>query len=268
MNKAPTDPERSFFHKLLRPFGFACAYEKARSEAFLSSFPGEYCGWAVGHADTKDSAQSVAYSPGFCNMLGLEHITKLTDIQGKLAPSDAAALEGLFERMEQNGLPFSTFVLNADQSKAFKLSGTQGKDGDNKVAYNILWLEDVSEDYFKNKNFKDVAIRKAERLEQLQAAFDSLPQPRWVRDKDGTILWINDAYSDALGLTHNKIIEEQKELSINVRKPASKNEEKQLIGKALAAKALKTGEKQYSDCLLYTSPSPRDRTRSRMPSSA
>ena len=25
---------------------------------------------------------------------------------------------------------------------------------------------------------------------------------------------------------------------------------------------------QYSDCLLYTSPSPRDRTRSRMPSSA
>ena len=26
--------------------------------------------------------------------------------------------------------------------------------------------------------------------------------------------------------------------------------------------------KRYSDCLLYTSPSPRDRTRSRMPSSA
>ena len=27
-------------------------------------------------------------------------------------------------------------------------------------------------------------------------------------------------------------------------------------------------EKVYNDCLLYTSPSPRDRTRSRMPSSA
>ena len=26
--------------------------------------------------------------------------------------------------------------------------------------------------------------------------------------------------------------------------------------------------RQYNDCLLYTSPSPRDRTRSRMPSSA
>ena len=28
------------------------------------------------------------------------------------------------------------------------------------------------------------------------------------------------------------------------------------------------GDERYTDCLLYTSPSPRDRTRSRMPSSA
>lgn len=247
MKKVPNDPERSFLHKLLRPFGFACAHEKARIEAFLSSFPGEYCGWAVGQADAKNSEQSVAYSTGFCDMLGLQTVTKLTDIQGKLAPSDAAALEGLFERMDHNGLPFSTHVLNADQSKAFKLSGTQGKDRDDKVAFNILWLEDISEDYFKHKNFESVALRKAERLEQLQAAFDSLPQPRWIRDKEGTILWTNDSYSDALGLTHSKILEEQKELSINVRKPANKNEEKPLIGKALAAQALKTGEKQYSE---------------------
>ena len=33
-------------------------------------------------------------------------------------------------------------------------------------------------------------------------------------------------------------------------------------------KAYKDWVKQYGDCLLYTSPSPRDRTRSRMPSSA
>ena len=247
MKKVPTDPERSFLHKLLKPFGFACAREKGRLEAFLSSFPGEYCGWASGHSNSGDSAQSVAYSNGFCSMLGLESISKLTDIQGKLAPSDAAALEGLFERMEQNGLPFSTFAHNADQTKAFKLSGTQGRDKDDNIAFNILWLEDVSEEYFKHKNFEKVAIKKAERLEQLQAAFDSLPQPRWIRDEKGKILWTNDAYSDALGLTHKAIIEEQKELSINVRKPANKNEEKPLIGKALAAKALETLEKQYSE---------------------
>ncbi len=247
VKKVPTDPDQKFLHKLLKPFGVSCALEKARVEAFLTSFPGEYCGWADGHADGKTGKDSVAYSPGFCEMLGLENVAKLTDIQGKLAPSDAAALEGLFERMEQNGLPFSTYVHNADQSKVFKLSGTQGHDGEDKVRFNILWLEDVSDDYFKNKNFEKTAVKKAERLEQLQAAFDSLPQPRWIRDKEGTILWVNDAYTDAVGLTHKAILAEQKELSVSVRKSEKKTDEKPLTGKALAAKALKTNEKQSSE---------------------
>ena len=40
---------------------------------------------------------------------------------------------------------------------------------------------------------------------------------------------------------------------------------------AIASAAYRAGERLYSEyygCLLYTSPSPRDRTRSRMPSSA
>ena len=45
--------------------------------------------------------------------------------------------------------------------------------------------------------------------------------------------------------------------SLNARKP--------VVG-TIARGYLKTFN--YSDCLLYTSPSPRDRTRSRMPSSA
>ena len=41
------------------------------------------------------------------------------------------------------------------------------------------------------------------------------------------------------------------------------------LGLGLAYKATKDDKKVYSNnCLLYTSPSPRDRTRSRMPSSA
>ena len=44
------------------------------------------------------------------------------------------------------------------------------------------------------------------------------------------------------------------------------------IGRVKAMKLMLLGEKyraeQAFDCLLYTSPSPRDRTRSRMPSSA
>ena len=44
---------------------------------------------------------------------------------------------------------------------------------------------------------------------------------------------------------------------------------KYLVGAiVLAASCLAQAGSQEEDCLLYTSPSPRDRTRSRMPSSA
>ena len=39
-------------------------------------------------------------------------------------------------------------------------------------------------------------------------------------------------------------------------------------GELVSGKPGGKGRVQYSNCLLYTSPSPRDRTRSRMPSSA
>ena len=48
-------------------------------------------------------------------------------------------------------------------------------------------------------------------------------------------------------------------------KAAMKERAKELKAEARASKNKEQGE---SDCLLYTSPSPRDRTRSRMPSSA
>ena len=40
------------------------------------------------------------------------------------------------------------------------------------------------------------------------------------------------------------------------------------IGKSLAMTILGNAKVDYNNCLLYTSPSPRDRQRSRMPSSA
>ena len=45
-------------------------------------------------------------------------------------------------------------------------------------------------------------------------------------------------------------------------------DEHQLHAAVVELVALKDAEIKYSTCLLYTSPSPRDRTRSRMPSSA
>ena len=210
--------------------------EKARLEAFLSAFPGDYCGWA---ADG-----SVAYSQGICDVLGLKSIDKLIDIQGKLAPSDAAALEGLFERLEKNAISFTTHVKNHDKTKIFKITGSQGQDTENKDRFNILWLEDVTESFKTRETFEHDAQIKAHQLEQLQAAFHALPQPRWLRDKNGEIIWINQAYSDAAGLTVSTILNEQKELPASTRKLKDKKDVPLSPGPELAARALSSGEKQ------------------------
>ena len=233
---APQKP--SLIERALAPVGLARKRDKTRLEAFLNAFPGEYCGFVGG--------DTVAYSTEFCDILGLESVRHLTDVQGKLAPADAAALEGLFERLQSNGTTFATYVHNYNNSKVFKFSGTRGQDPASQSDFNILWVEDVTESYHGRKSAEDEAEEKALKLKQLQAAFDALPQPRWMRNKDGDILWINNAYSDAVGITTSKIIKEQTELPANSRK-AKAAKDKVLLGKDLAAKAMETGGQQSSN---------------------
>lgn len=238
MNKSSANHKETFLLKLLKPLGFSSAREKSRLEAFLSAFPGEYCGWS--------SSGEVAYSQSFCDVLGLKKVEHLTDIQGRLSPSDAAALEGLFERLQHSGITFTTYVKNFDETRVFKFSGSQGQANTHNENFNILWIEDATQEHTKRQSFEQISQEQAQQLRQLQAAFHSLPQPRWIRDKTGNIIWINDAYSDAAGITVKTILEEQKELSINVRKSKS-TKKKNIIGKELAALALETNEKQVSE---------------------
>ena len=57
-------------------------------------------------------------------------------------------------------------------------------------------------------------------------------------------------------------------LGIKIDKPIFSPELRSLEGKAIQIKGYIIPTDGYKSCLLYTSPSPRDRTRSRMPSSA
>jgi len=238
VTQSPSNNKKSLINWILEPLGLTSAQEKSRLEAFLAAFPGEYCGWS--------SNGEVAYSQSFCEVLGLKTVENLTDIQGKLSPGDAAALEGLFERLQQNTIPFSTYVKNHDESKIFKFSGSQGRNANGQDRFNILWIENVTESRKAQEITEQKIQEQSSRLKQLQAAFHSLPQPRWIRDENGTIIWINEAYSDAAGLTVQTILDEQKELSASLRK-VKDSKEKTLLGKELAAQALQTNKKQVSE---------------------
>lgn len=211
------------------------AAEKARLEAFLAAFPGEYCGWAPDRI--------LVYSSGFLKILGLETLQSIADIQARLAPGDGATLENLFGRLCRNNLPFSITAKNYDSSRVFKLSGTQGRSLNGHDHFNILWIEDITESRSSSETKEREEKTKNARLIQLQNAFDSIPSPRWLRDKDGKFVWVNKAYADAVGYPLDTILADQRELNINVR--AIKGQTlKPIIGPELAGIALQSRKAQ------------------------
>ena len=160
------------------------AYEKARLEAFLTAFPGEYCGFA--------SDGSVAYSQGFCDIIGVDTINVLSDIQEYLPPSDAAVLEGYFDRLNEKGTEFILLTTNLDETKNFKITGARGKNLDGSEHFDVLWIEDITQEqqaiqaYDKEKAERDAVMKR------FQDSLSSLPFACWMRDKDQKIIWIND----------------------------------------------------------------------------
>ena len=203
--------------------------EKARLEAFLSAVPGEYCGWA------RDG--SFVYSQGFCDILGLENISGISDIQNVLCPEDSASLEGLCQRLLEDGIAFTINVKDRAEQKTFKLSGTQGEDLTASDHFYILWMEDITD----LKSASDILEEEQQLLrhdiDSLQEALDALPYPVWMRGGDQKITWCNVAYAKAVDAPPSEIIAQQKEIISASRK--RKPSEKDLVfGAALAKEAM------------------------------
>ncbi|MBI1259479.1 MAG: PAS domain-containing protein [Chloroflexi bacterium] len=199
--------------------------EKARLEAFLDAVPGEYCGWA---ADG-----SVAYSEGFCKLLGIEAIKNIHDIQTGLSTSDAAALEGLFQRLQEKGETFSLHVQDGERTRTLKLSGTRGTDTLREHHFSILWLEDITEDQKQKAELQNQHNQMRDERDQLQAALDQLPIPLWMRNGKTEITWCNRAYAHAIDSSPATVIAEQRELPLKTARKSNPE-----AGRALAQAAL------------------------------
>lgn len=210
---------------------------QARLEAFLGAFPGEYCGWG------KDG--SVAYSAGFTDMLSLEKIEALSDIQDRLVPKDSASLESLFGRLREQGIKFSTSLSIADSDKVFRFSGARGYDISGSEHFDVLWIEDRTADQRAAKRRHDEKSAQHSRLQLLENAVETLAWPAWIRDKNGKIIWCNQAYAKALSTDLTDVLSNQRELLLAGR--AKKGEEAKLSGFELAEKARTRGDAQTTN---------------------
>ncbi len=198
----------------------------ARLEAFLAACPLEYCGFAADGA--------LAYSPGFAALLSRDALRGFDDLAGALRAADAAALEGLYERLRAEGTGFSLTVRTAADARQIEITGRRGQ------GYDILWARDVS----ASARDQDVAAQARQNAEdernRLQKTLDQLPLPLWLRDERTDISWCNRAYAQALEASPASVIAEQRELSFKGLKKG--NALLKLPGRALAQEALERKE--------------------------
>ncbi len=177
---------------------------QSRLEAFLDAVPGEYCGFA------EDG--TVAYSQGFCALLGLPSVRNLQDVQHALSPDDGAALEGLFAGLKAPGQTFTLAARNASGTRVFRLSGRRGQDLSGTSRLDILWLEDDTQTHRQNDTIQAAREAETQERERLQAALDLVPSPLWMRDEEGQLVWCNRAYAQAVEATPATVVADQKEL--------------------------------------------------------
>ncbi|MGB0718983.1 MAG: ATP-binding protein [Bdellovibrionales bacterium] len=244
MTASPADnKDRTIIDRLIAPLtgGGRMARDKARLEAFLTAFPGEYCGFS--------SDNSIAYSAGFCALLNLESIASLADIQNALPPGDAAALEGYMDRLQDQNTDFILIAHTADNAKTLKISGSHGKALNDKDRFDVLWIEDITAQIKAEEDFAAQRAQKDSALTRFRQALDNLPFPCWIRGADQALLWVNNAYCAAAADTPEAIIRDQKELSLGL-KTTKTGKPKDKIGRDLAAKALSSGEPQTAEAYL------------------
>ncbi|MFC7395933.1 PAS-domain containing protein [Chelatococcus sp. GCM10030263] len=108
-----------------------------------------------------------------------------------LTASSAQALESALDRLKQNGEAFA-IVLRSGLGRYFEAEGSAIS------GHAVLRLREITAERLELTRIRETLATTQGDLEGLQALLDAIPQPVWLRDADGEILWVNAAYARAV----------------------------------------------------------------------
>ena len=205
--------------------------EKSRLEAFLAAFPGEYCGFAPDG--------DAIYSPNFLSLLGLNGIENIHDIQNAIHISDSAVLEGMFNRLQDEGKSFSIDVELQEGKRFFRLSGSRGEALNKEDVFDILWLHEITKESSEIQTLEKARDTLEKEIIKFQNALENFLSAIWIRNGDADIIWCNNKYAQIVGDSAATVIQNKSEMAIT---PKEKGGVKNL--KDLAKKALRDGIEQ------------------------
>jgi len=206
------EPKLSFFDRLIDVF-VPVRREKRRLsrqydrlEAFSRAIPLEYCGW--------DQEGVQAMSAHFCPLFGLEKVDSLQDIQSGLTPGDAAALEGLYDRLQHYGEHFEIRLHTKGGKTALKIFGKRGVIQQGRQIFSVIWAMDISDFAQQEMQAIDEVARVEKREAELRSSLNALPFPVWMRDNALDLTWCNKVYARIVDDTAAGAIADQKELPL------------------------------------------------------
>ena len=202
--------------------------EKSRLEAFLAAFPGEYCGFAPDG--------SAIFSPNFLSILGLTSIQNIHDIQNAINVSDSAVLEGMFNRLQEEGKSFSIDVELQEGKRFFRLSGSRGEALNKEDCFDIIWLSEITKESSQIQTLENARDVLEKEIIKFQNALENFSSAIWIRDANANLIWCNNIYAKIASDSPSGVIEKQKEIAIT---PKEKGGIKNL--KEMARKALRDG---------------------------
>lgn len=153
-------------------------------------------------------------SLGFCNLLGVEKVDRFQDIQNGLSPGDAAALEGLYDRLQNFGEHFETRLMAKGGKTALKIFGKRGVIQQGRQIFFVLWAMDVTDVAQSEKQIHDEIIRAEKREADLRASLNALPFPVWMRGDTLDLTWCNKSYARIVDDTAVGTVADQKELPL------------------------------------------------------
>lgn len=182
------------------------AKDNARLEAFLRAIPVEYCGW--------NKAGVKAISSGFCRLLGVDKIESFPDVQEALSPGDAAAVEGVFERLKEEGKSFELTVHTAGHKRVLKLLGKRGAFATGEESFDVIWVLDITNLVHAAMQTADNLSRIEKREHDLHSILNALPFPVWTRNEDLDLDWCNRSYARMVDDTPASVVADQKELPV------------------------------------------------------
>lgn len=177
--------------------------ENTRLRGLLEQSPMAYAIWS----DRNESA----ISPLLTRWLGTSRVASVDDIIYALAPGDAAALEGLWQRLDRDGQPFSLRAKTADETRMLGIQAERraGNDGEELT---LFWFSDLTHTLSSVTKVQAEKSALEDKLRDYTARLEAVPVPLWVRDMAGALIWVNAPYADMVECDTGTAVREQREL--------------------------------------------------------